>query len=379
MSSEISVRKVSGKKELKDFILFPWGIYRGKKPYPYPQWAPPLIMSEKELFDEKKNPFYAHADQANFLAYRNGKLVGRISAIQDRNYISFQQDNACFFGFFECFEDEEATKALFSEAEAWARGKKADRILGPMNPSTGHIMGILKDSYDLPPMVQMGYNPPYYNDLITNQGYGKEKDLFCYTMDADSLPLSEKMKRVSSIALKRNNITLRPVNMKKFREEVELIRELYNSGWEKNWGFVPWTPEEFDLLARDLKMIAEPALVLMAFAGEKLAGISIPLPDVNQIFLKMNGRLFPFGIFKLLLGSKKINRLRVAILGVGKEYHNKGIDAIFACETYRKGVELGYRVAEFSWILEDNYPLVNMLETWGAKRYRAYRVYCKKL
>jgi hypothetical protein len=210
-------------------------------------------------------------------------------------------------------------------------------------------------------------------------GLQKEKDLLCYMMRAEWLPISDKIKRVASIAGKRNRISIRTINMKKFEEEVALILDLYNDGWNKNWGFVPWTKKEFDQMAEELKLVAIPELVLMAFIDEKLVGIAIPLPDINEILIKMNGRLLPFGIFKLLLGKKKVEMIRMAILGVRNGYHNKGIDAIFAYETYVRAYSMGMKGAEFSWILEDNYPLINLLESWGTKHYRTYRVYSKNI
>lgn len=374
----VNIKKADSKDELQRFIRFPWSLYRGKESY-NPNWVPPLLIGEKELFDKVKNPFFQHAKMDNFLAYRDGKPVGRISAIVDDNYVEFHKEKAGFFGFFETFDDPETAAALLTTAEEWTKDKGMERIIGPMNPSTNHMLGILIDSFDEPPIVQMNYSQPYYPMLLESAGYGKEKDLLCYRMTKDTLELSPKIERVTELAKKRGKLTLRNINMKKFDEEVETIRELYNEGWEKNWGFVPWTRDEFDTMAEELKMIARPELVLMIFAEEKLVGVSIPIPNINEILVKMNGRLFPFGIFRLLAGKNKTKFLRVAILGVHPDYHNKGIDAIFTYETYKRGVELGFHGAEFSWILEDNHALRNMLETWGTEMYRTYRVYGKEL
>jgi GNAT superfamily N-acetyltransferase len=374
----VTIQKAESKDDVKQFIHFPWQIYRGKDRY-NPNWVPPLLIGEKELFDREKNPFFQHAAMDNFMAFRDGKAVGRISAVVDDNYVSFHNEKAGFFGFFESENDPETALALLKTAEDWTRERGMEKIIGPMNPSTNHMLGVLIDSFDEPPIVQMNYNEPYYPELFEAAGYSKEKDLLCYRMTKDSLELSEKIARVTELAKKRGKLTIRNINMKKFGEEVDMIRDLYNQGWEKNWGFVPWTREEFDTMAEELKMIARPELVLMVFAGEKLVGISIPIPNINEILITMNGRLFPFGIFKLLAGKNKTKMMRMAIMGVHPDYHNKGIDAIFTYETYKRGVELGFQGAEFSWILEDNYALRNLLETWGTTMYRTYRVYGKKL
>lgn len=374
----VDIRPVENKSDLNRFIKFPWKIYRGEESH-YENWVPPLLVGEKELFDEKKNPFFKHAKIRNFFAYKDGKEVGRISAIIDDNFVDFHKDKAGFFGFFESIDDPEVSAALLDAAEKWVKERGMERIIGPMNPSTNHMLGTLIDSFDEPPVVQMNYNPPYYPALLDSAGYSTERNLLCYRMTKDTLELSEKIARVTELAKKRGKLKLRTINMKKFESEVELIRDLYNAAWEKNWGFVPWTREEFDTMAEELKLVARPELVLLVFAGEKLVGVSIPLPNINEILITMNGRLFPFGIFKLLAGKNKTKLLRVAILGVHPEYHNKGIDAVFAYETYKTGVELGFYGAEFSWVLEDNFALRNMLEAWGTEMYRTYRVYNKQL
>lgn len=374
----VTIRPVTTKSGLKQFIRFPWKIYRGRKSR-YENWVPPLLIGEKELFDTEENPFYRHADIENFQAFRDGREVGRISAIVDWNYVEFHNEKAGFFGFFEGENDPEVARALFGEAEKWVRNKGMERIIGPMNPSTNHILGVLIDSFDEPPMVQMNYNPPYYPAFIEECGYSKERDLYCYRLLRGKVEISDKIRRVTELSKKRNNLTIRPIDMKRLDEEVEIIRELYNSAWERNWGFVPWTREEFDKMAEELKLIARPELALMVFADERLVGLSIPLPNINEVFIKMNGRLFPFGIFRLLLGKNRTRMIRVAIMGVRSEYRNKGIDAVFALETYERGKALGYEGADLSWVLEDNLGLRNMLEAWGTERYRTYRVYGKAL
>ncbi len=374
----VEIQSVKNAKDLKQFIHFPWKIYRGVYGR-YENWVPPLLVGEKELFDEKKNPFFQHALMENFLAYKDGKEVGRISAIIDDNFVQFHNDKAGFFGFFESIDDSDVALALLSTAESWVKERGMERIIGPMDPSTNHMLGTLIDSFDEPPIVQMNYNPPYYPALLDFAGYGTERNLLCYRMTKETLELSEKIERVTELAKKRGKLSIRTINMKQFNSEVELIRDLYNAAWEKNWGFVPWTREEFDAMAEELKLIARPELVFLVFAGEKLVGVSIPLPNINEILINMNGRLFPVGIFKLLAGKNKTKMMRVAILGVHPDYQNKGIDAIFTYETYKTGVELGFFGAEFSWILEDNFALRNMLEAWGTEMYRTYRVYKKQL
>jgi len=376
MSEKIEIISVSTKKELKKFIMFPWEIYRGEKKYE--NWVPPLIIDQKDQFNRDKNPFFKHADLQAFLAFKDGKLSGRIAAIIDHSFVEYQKEEVGFFGYFECFDDEAVAGALFKAAEEWVREKGYKRITGPMNPTTGKSIGTLIDSFDIPPIIEMGYNTEYYPSLIEKCGYGKSKDLLSYIMKT-TLKLSDKMLRVAELVKKRYNITIRSLDMKEWDKTIPLLRSIYNEAWAENWGFVPFNEEEFDHLAKDLKMIVNPDLVLIAYMGDEPVGFTIPLPDFNQIFIKMNGRLFPTGLIKLLTGKKKIDMIRTAILGVKKEAHNKGIDAVLVKEIYERGVELGMKGSELSWILEDNMALVNLLEGWGATHYRTYRIYDKKI
>lgn len=363
--------------ELKRFIMYPWKIYRGKTRVQ--NWVPPLLVGEKDLFNPKKNPFFAHAECQYFLAYRGSEIVGRIAGILDHNYVQFHEEKVAFFGFFEAVDDKEVAVALFEAVAAWAKAKGMPRMMGPMNPSPDHILGVLIDSFDIPPIVQMGYNPSYYPALYEAGGLSKEKDLYCYRFLVKDLPVSDKIRRVAELVQKRRNVTLRTLDMRDFKAEVERIRDVYNDAWEKNWGFVPWTREEFDFFASDLRLVGDPRVVLLAEVQGKLIGVCVPIPDINQVLIKMNGRLLPFGIFRLLLGRKKVDMLRLAIMGVAKGYHNMGIDALFVYETYRRGSQVGYRGAEMSWIIEDNYPMRNFLDNWGAEHYRTYRVYTRSL
>jgi GNAT superfamily N-acetyltransferase len=376
MPLDITIVPVSTKKELKMFIKFPWTVYRGEKKYE--NWVPPLLMDQNDQFNRKKNLFFKHADMELFLAYKNGRLSGRIAAIVDYSYIEYQKDESGFFGYFESLDDEDVAGALFKAAENWVLDKGYKRISGPMNPTTGKTIGTLIDSFDIPPIIEMGYNPEYYPELIEKCGYGKSKDLLNYIMDT-SLKLSDKMIRVSEIVKKRYDITIRSIDWKEWDTIIPILREIYNEAWADNWGFVPWEAEEFEHMAKELKMFVNSELVLVTYMGDEPVGFTIPIPDFNQILVKMNGRLFPTGIFKLLAGKKKIDIIRVAILGVKKKAQNKGIDAVLVREIYERGEKMGMRGSELSWILEDNISLTNLLDGWGAKMYRTYRIYEKNI
>ncbi len=374
MASTTEIRPVRTAKELRQFILYPWKLYRGN-----PYWVAPLVSDQKLLLDPRKNPFFEHSDQQHFLAWRDGQIVGRISAIVDRNYVEFQQEKAGFFGFFECIDDEVTARALFVAAEGWLRERGMARMIGPTNPSTNDTVGLLADAFDQPPVIHMPYSLPYYLRLCESAGLAKARDLYAYYMES-KVAISDKIRRVAELVTKRRKVTVRPINMKKlFTEEIALIKTVYNDAWTRNWGFVPWTEAELDHTAKDLKKAVVPDIVLLAFVDGEIAGFSLSLPDLNVALKHINGRLFPFGLFKVLWHARKIDMVRTLALGVRKKFQGLGIDAVFYYETYLRGTKAGFHRGEMSWVLEDNYPMRNAMENWGARIYKTYRMYGKEL
>jgi hypothetical protein len=377
MVDGITVRPAVSKKELNDFILFPYKLY--KKILKNPSWPAPLRIDEKALFNRKKHPFYKHAELQEFLAYKNDQVVGRIAGIIDSHHHKYREEFVAYFGFFECINDKKAAFSLYDAVVSWATEKGMKKIIGPINLSTNHILGTLLNDFGGVPMIQVPFNPEYYPKLFDAYHFEKEKDHLAFCIRKDEFDLSDKMKRVVNTVQKNNRITFRTIDMKNFSKDVEIARELYNQSWKNNSDFVPWTHEEFLFLAKDLKLAIIPQLAFLALVDGKPAGISIALHNFNEIFVKMNGRLLPFGLFKLLIGKKKLTNFRLAVMGVLPKYRRMGIDALFVLETYKRGVEMGYTMAEASLILEDNFELVAMFKKWGIAAYRTYRVYRKML
>ncbi|MDZ7295856.1 MAG: hypothetical protein ONB14_10615 [candidate division KSB1 bacterium] len=367
------VRPVASRRDLDRFVKLPWSIYRGN-----PYWVPPLIVDVKKLLDRKKNPFFQHSEAEYFLAERDGLVVGRIAAIVNDNHNKFHNEKTGFFGFFECINDQEVANALFDAAASWLRNKGMEIMRGPMNPSTNDTIGLLLDAYDKPPVIMMTYNPPYYVDLVNGYGMTKVMDVYAYWMDA-SQPLPEKLIRVTEKVRTKEGLQFRSINMKDFWGEVDRIHQIYNKAWSYNWGFVPMTTEEFHHLAKDLKSVVDPDLAFIAEMNGQPVGFCLTLPDFNQALHKINGRLLPFGIFKLLYYARKINQARVITMGVIREYQKRGIDGLFYLETYRRAVAKGYKGGEFSWVLENNVMMRRTAEMMGGKIYKTYRIYDYKL
>jgi len=374
MKAKIEVKSVQSKQDLLRFIKVPWWIYKAD-----PAWVPPLIADRKKLLDRAKNPFYKHAEMEMLIAYQDDQPVGRIAAITNENHNKFHEDNNGFFGFYESIDDPEVTKVLLDETRRWLIKKGKDGMLGPINPSTNDELGLLIEGFDTPPFIMMCHNPAYYQTLLENYGLNKVKDLYAWYLDVRDRELPEKLTRVAAIVTSKYKITLRNIILKNLDQDLELIREVYNNAWSRNWGFVPLTSDEIDYLANDLKQVAREELILLAEKDGKPVGFSMTLPNINEVLIKIrNGKLFPTGIFRLLTGMKKIKTVRVLTLGVVKELQNIGLGAVFYLETIKRARKLGMAAGEMSWILEDNQPMNSAIEMLGSKLHKKYRIYHQK-
>jgi len=346
-----------------------------------PMWVPPLRMATRTVLDRRKHPFHQHADVAYFLAERDGEAVGRVAAIVNHLHNQFHEDRTGFFGFFECDDDPEAARALLEAASDWLRARGMDRVQGPMNFSTneeGSSPGVLIEGFDTPPMVMMSHNPPYYGRLIEAAGFEPAKDLLAYWMEGLDPP--ERFVRVSERLTRREGVSVRSLDMKRFDQEVATIKGIYNSAWSRNWGFVPMTDAEFDHMAKELKPVVDPELCKIVEVNGEAVGFSLALPDFNQALAHLpGGRLFPFGIFRLLRERRRIKRMRVLTLGFKPGFQNLGLGGYLYLRTWQTGVERGYRGGEASWILENNEDMRRPLESIGARLYKRYRIFERPL
>jgi GNAT superfamily N-acetyltransferase len=365
----IEIVAVQGKAALNQFIELPFELCRNE-----PHWVPPLRIAVRDLLNRDKHPFYANAQAEFFLASRDGRVVGRIAAIVDRNHNRFHGEEAGFFGFFECIDDVAVARSLLERARTWVFDRGAKFLRGPVNPSTNYECGILVDGFELDPMLMMTYNPRYYPGLMEQVGLTKAKDLLAYLSNANTISM-KKIERVADKVLATNGVRVRPINMKDFQAEVERVWEVYGQAWARNWGFVPMTREEFFLMGKEMKMILKPDLVLIGEVGSKVVGFAMALPDVNQALKRAQGSLFPTGLLKILYYQRLVKNVRVLALGVVEEYRASGLAAGFYATLVRNARRLGYGDCEMSWILEDNVLMNRSLEVMGAKRYKTYRIY----
>ena len=378
---DLQVDKVATNADLMAFIALPWQVYRAD-----PYWVPPPISERREFYDRQKNPFFQHSRAEYFLARRGKRVVGTIAAIVNENHNRFHDERVGFFGVFEVMDDPEAAAALLQTAEAWVREQAMTAIRGPANFSSNDEWGMLIEGFDSAPVVLMTYNPPRYLEYMTRAGYVKAMDLFAYNIPRAKLvggALPPKLLRVVEKVRQRYHIVVRPIDMKKFDNEVEKVKEVYNAAWERNWGFVPMTDAEVERLARGLRQFIDPALITMAEVDGRTVGVSLVLPDLNEpLRLAYPNPWTPEPItMARLMWHWKVRRqvscVRMFALGLLPDFRNRGIDSLLYLEAVRAGVPQGYQRLELSWILETNLETNQAAKFMGGEVYKKYRIWEK--
>lgn len=334
---------------------------------------PPLRRDVRELIDKSRHPFHEHAAVELFLARRGSEVVGRIAAVHNHLHIEIHGENLGFFGLFECVNDDSVSRALFDAAAHWLSLRGLEVMRGPASFSLNEEAGLLVHGFDGPPVVMMTYNPEWYSTLVESYGFRKSRDLVAYYLP-DSTP-TERLVRIADKLRARYNVTLRTLDKKNFWQEVALVRKVYNEAWEKNWGHIPMTEAELDYMAKQLKPVVDPRLVVFAEVNGELAGFGLALPDFNVALKRMNGSLFPLGWAKALWYSRRITTARCITLGVLQKFRKFGVAELIELELMINAHKGGIRDAEFSWILEDNLLMRASIEKMGASAYRTYRMY----
>jgi hypothetical protein len=365
---------VKSKSELKAFIDFPHDLYAHDQNY-----VPELFIAQRDLLTT--HPFHKHSSLQCFLLFDGDKVTGRIAAIHNTAHNKFNGTNDGFFGFFDCINDQETANLLLDQAKSWLLEKGLSTIVGPVNFSTNESCGLLIEGFDSPPVVMMPYNAAYYVTLLENWKLAKKVDLLAWKWNGEnyddrSVKLMDRLEE----RLQRNDIVIRKINMKKFKQEAEALREVYNKAWDKNLGFVPLNDEEYDYQAKDLKMILDPDFCFIAEQHGKVIGFGAAIPDLNEILIKIKrGRLLPTGIFKLLLGKKKIKGIRILLLGVVDGYRKMGIEACIYGSIIKSYRKKGLEYAEAGWTLEHNDLVNNAIIAIKGTPYKRYRIYEKAI
>ena len=383
-SSKLTIQPAQTPQERLAFIQFQWKVYKHD-----PYWVPPLISERVEFLDKERHPFHRHSQVEFFMARRDGKPVGTIAAILNNRHNEFQGEQVGFFGFFEALQDREAAEALLETASNWVRERGMTAIRGPANFSTNEEVGLLVDGWDGPPVVMMTYNPRYYVDFIEGAGFHKAMDLVAYILDltqfgphGENLP--PKLLRVTQKVQERGGFTVRKAQMRHFDEEVARFKQIYNSAWVKNWGFVPLTDTEIEHIAVGLKQIVDPDVIWFAEKDGEPIGAMLPLPDLNQALIRAYPRpgVPEWWTTAKLLWYWKVRRcvdtIRGFAGGVLEPYRGRGVEGVLFVKMAEVALRK-YRRAEISWILENNVMMRRTAEMLGGQVYRTYRIYEKEL
>lgn len=374
----IEIRQHAPGKDTGDFIQAGFEVFRGDA-----AWIPPLGMMIKERLDPKKDPCHEHMDVALFTAWKDGALVGRVSATIDRAWLDLWKDQTGHFGYFDTIDDPAVARALLTTAEAWLREKGMKRVNGPMSLSANHEIGLLIDGFSHPPVLDMGHSRPYQGALVDACGYRKEKDLYAWRYESTGEFNARTLKAWEAVRA-LPEVKLRSVNLKKLRQELGVIMEMYNESWAGKWGFVPLGEKELDKLASDMSLVLDPDIAFIAEIDGAPAGMCITVPNLNEAIADMNGKLFPFNWAKLLWRTK-VNRpasSRLILLAVREQFRKNvkrygGLSAAMYVEVAKRGFAKGYKWAELGWTREDDAPINLGIRSMGARVYKKYRVFQK--
>jgi GNAT superfamily N-acetyltransferase len=379
MAHPVTVRKVENAQDFRAFFEFPWRVYAND-----PNWVPPLLSMRHELLDKQKNPAWEYMEGDYFAAWRGDQLVGTIAAFINHRHNAYHEEHIGWFGAFEVYDDQEAATALLNTAAEWVRSRGYNALRGPQTFTTHEDVGLLVDGF-MRPSLLMPYNHPYYQKLIENAGLVKKMDLYSFHMSRDQSGdsgLTDRLRRITASVMKRNHITIRPIDRQRLKEEFVLFRELYNTAWDKNWGFVPMTPRELDNLVAGLGQFFNPDFAFFAYIEDEPVGFVLGIPDFNQVLLRANARP---GIpeFVTLLRAvwhwkvrPVMDWLRIPLLGVREGYRGKGVDVALyftILDACLKDPHIHH--ADGGWILESNADMVKVAQNMGLDIYKTHRLY----
>ncbi len=372
----ITVKEITSKPDINKFITFAWQIYKND-----PNWVPPLIFDMQAMLDKQKSPFFEFGEAAYFMAYRDRRPVGRLTAHINPMHNQTHHTQDGFFGFYECLDDDEAARALLKAAEDWLRAKGMTKIIGQENFTIYDELGFMIKGWDAnpaTPVILNTYTPEYYVRQLANAGFRKEIDWIAF-MIRDDFTLKDVHLKMKDRLIKRRGLTFRNIRLKNLKSEIEKIKVIVGDAWSENWGHFPLSDRWFDKIAEALKAISDERVLFIVEDGDKPVACSISLPDINPSIKKMNGRLFPFGWYHFLTAKQKAIGLRTFMMGVQKEYRNLGIDIALVVDTFRAGRQIGYSWSECSLIVETNTKMIEPLLKWGGTPYKIYRLFSKDL
>jgi GNAT superfamily N-acetyltransferase len=373
----VRVTPVSGRGDLKAFIDLPFRLHANR-----PLWTPPLKLERRMFLNRKLNPFFSHGEAEYFLAWKDGRVVGRITAQVNDAFNEYQQKNWGWFGFLEFEDDQEVVEALLAAAEEWCRARGKERIVGPASFAMNDESGVLIEGYDVRPMILQPWNPPYYSERLEQAGMSKAMDLLMWNLEVEDrdkvLPVIwELAGKVQS----EHGIRVRPMRRRQLRKDMDSFAEVYNAAWSRNWDFVPYSKKDLDAYTMDMHLAFDKHWFFIAEKEDtgEVVGMAITIPDLNQVLEKMQGRLLPLGWWHFLRRGKIMTRVRVGFLGVKPEYQHTGVAAKLYQEHFDAAEHRPQKGGEMGWILETNTPMNRGMEAMGGKVVKRYRIYEREL
>ncbi len=369
----VDVKEVSGRRDLKAFIDLPFRLHSN-----HPLWVPPLKIERRLFLNRRMNAFFSHGEAEYFLAWRDGRVVGRITAQVNHAFNEHQQKNWGWFGFLEFEDDQEVLDGLLAAAEGWLRARDKERMVGPACFAMNDESGVLIEGYDVRPMILQPWNPPYYQQRLEQAGMAKAMDLLMWNLEVTNR--DKVMPVIWELAGKvqsEHGIRVRPMRRRQLRKDLDAFAEVYNSAWSKNWDFVPFSKKDLDAYAFDLHLAFDKHWFMIAEREDtgEVVGMAITVPDLNQVLEKMKGRLLPLGWWHFLRKGRIMDRVRVGFLGVKPEYQHTGVAAKLYEDHFDAAEARPQKGGEMGWILETNTAMNRGMEAMGGKVVKRYRVY----
>ncbi|MGB1839721.1 MAG: N-acetyltransferase [Longimicrobiales bacterium] len=373
----LAIRRVDGRRGTARFIDAAWQVHEAHVRSGSPtRWVPPLRRVVANTLS-RENPFYEEADRELFVAERDGHLVGRIAAIENRRHNRHHGDRVGFFGFFETVDDPDVSTALLREAEGWLRERSLATARGPISPSMNHESGLLVEGFETAPAIMTPWNPPHYSRLMEAAGYSGVQDLLGYDIEAGStLAVPDRVRALAERAARKTSVTFRTLDVDVLEQEARNVLELYCQAWAGNWGFTPPSWDEFWHTARDLKSVLVDDFSFVAEVNGEVIGFMMVARDINRVLRHVpSGRLWPKTLVRLARDLPRVQRGRIVLMGLRAEYRRRGLFPLFAYEAARRAKEIGAEGAEASWILSDNTALTAPMSAMGMHPYKRWRIY----
>jgi hypothetical protein len=369
----VEVEAVTGGRALKAFIDLPFRLHAN-----HPLWVPPLKLERRLFLSRRMNAYFSHGEAEYFLARRDGRVVGRITAQVNHAFNDYRKKNWGWFGFLELEDDQEVLEALLRAAEAWLRHRGKERMVGPACFAMNDESGVLIEGYELRPMIVQPWNPPYYQQRLEQAGMTKAMDLLMWNLEVSDrekvLPvIFELAEKVES----EHGIRVRPMRRRQLRKDMDAFAEVYNSAWSENWDFVPYSKKDLDAYAQEIQLVFDKHWCFIAERVDtgEVVGMAMTFPDINQVLAKMKGRLLPLGWWHFLNKGRITDRVRVGFLGVKPEYQHTGVAAKLYVEHFNAAAVRPQTGGEMGWILETNTAMNRGMEAMGGRVVKRYRVY----